>query len=123
MNTRSKSKKKHRKSSKSLSKKTIVQKENQGAINAIAAHKRKQSQHNQSKAGPSKNKSQATIDKNEKPETLAQRLLLDITEKYKNLSVAQHSCYINKLEKKTMIHEINTLANALIKNEKKYVKL
>lgn len=65
----------------------------------------------------------ATTTKTEKPETLAQRLLLDITEKYKNLSIAQHSCYINKLEKKTMIHEINTLANALIKNEKKYVRL
>jgi hypothetical protein len=49
--------------------------------------------------------------------------LMDITEKYKNLNQAQSTCYINKLEKKTMVHEINTLAKALIKNEKKYVKM
>lgn len=48
---------------------------------------------------------------------------MDITEKYKNLNQAQSTCYINKLEKKTMVHEINTLAKALIKNEKKYVKM
>lgn len=48
---------------------------------------------------------------------------MDITEKYKGLGTAQSSCYINKLEKKTMVHEINVLAKALIKNEKKYVKL
>lgn len=48
---------------------------------------------------------------------------MDITEKYKGLNGAQSSCYINKLEKKTMVHEINVLAKALIKNEKKYVKL
>ena len=48
---------------------------------------------------------------------------MDITEKYKGLNNAQSSCYINKLEKKTMVHEINVLAKALIKNEKKYVKL
>ena len=48
---------------------------------------------------------------------------MDITEKYKNLNGAQSSCYINKLEKKTMVHEINVLAKALIKNEKKLVKL
>ena len=35
----------------------------------------------------------------------------------------QGNCYINKLEKKTMIHEINTLAKALIKNEKKYLTM
>lgn len=54
---------------------------------------------------------------------LVQRLLMDITEKYKGLNNAQSSCYINKLEKKTMVHEINVLSKALIKNEKKYVKL
>jgi hypothetical protein len=48
---------------------------------------------------------------------------MDITEKYKNLNQVQSTCYINKLEKKTMVHEINTLAKALIKNEKKYVKM
>lgn len=48
---------------------------------------------------------------------------MDITEKYKNLNHAQNTCYINKLEKKTMVHEINTLAKALIKNEKKYIKM
>ena len=48
---------------------------------------------------------------------------MDITDKYKNLNNAQSTCYINKLEKKTMVHEINTLAKALIKNEKKYVKM
>jgi chromosome segregation ATPase len=48
---------------------------------------------------------------------------MDITEKYKNLNHAQGTCYINKLEKKTMVHEINTLAKALIKNEKKYLKM
>ena len=48
---------------------------------------------------------------------------MDITEKYKNLNGAQSSCYINKLEKKTMVHEINVLAKALIKNEKKYIRL
>lgn len=48
---------------------------------------------------------------------------MDITEKYKGLSTSQSSCYINKLEKKTMVHEINVLAKALIKNEKRYVKL
>jgi hypothetical protein len=48
---------------------------------------------------------------------------MDITEKYKNLNNAQSTCYINKLEKKTMVHEINTLARALIKNEKKYIKM
>jgi hypothetical protein len=48
---------------------------------------------------------------------------MDITEKYKNLNQAQSTCYINKLEKKTMVHEINTLAKALIKNEKKYIKM
>jgi len=48
---------------------------------------------------------------------------MDITEKYKNLNNAQTTCYINKLEKKTMVHEINTLAKALIKNEKKYIKM
>ena len=55
-------------------------------------------------------------------QSLAQRLLTDITEKYKNINV-QNSCYINKIEKKTMIHEINTLASALIKNEKKLAKV
>ena len=35
----------------------------------------------------------------------------------------QNTCYINKLEKKTMIMEINTLAKALIKNEKKCLKM
>ena len=30
---------------------------------------------------------------------------------------------MNKLEKKTMVSEINTLASALIKNEKKLAKL
>ncbi len=50
-----------------------------------------------------------------------QRLLLDITEKYKHPSTS--NCYVNKLEKKAMVQEINTLAKALIKNEKKYVKL
>lgn len=55
--------------------------------------------------------------------SLIQRLLMDITEKYKNLNNAQTTCYINKLEKKTMVHEINTLAKALIKNEKKYIKM
>lgn len=56
---------------------------------------------------------------------MAQRLLADITDKYKNISAnANHgSCYLNKIEKKTMVHEINTLANALIKNEKKLNKL
>eukprot|EP00347_Sterkiella_histriomuscorum_P008368 403345367 len=54
--------------------------------------------------------------------TLVQRLLMDITEKYKGLNNAQSSCYINKLEKKTMVHEINVLAKALIKTEKKYIK-
>lgn len=54
---------------------------------------------------------------------MIQRLLMDITEKYKNLNQVQSTCYINKLEKKTMVHEINTLAKALIKNEKKYVKM
>jgi hypothetical protein len=48
---------------------------------------------------------------------------MDITEKYKNLNNAQTTCYINKLEKKTMVHEIGTLAKALIKNEKKYIKM
>lgn len=48
---------------------------------------------------------------------------MDITEKYKNINSIQSTCYINKLEKKTMIHEINTLAKALIKNEKKFVKM
>lgn len=48
---------------------------------------------------------------------------MDITEKYKNLNTAQNSCYINKLEKKTMIHEINVLVKALIKNEKKLVRV
>lgn len=48
---------------------------------------------------------------------------MDITEKYKNLGQAQSTCYINKLEKKTMVHEINTLAKALIKNEKKFIKM
>ncbi len=48
---------------------------------------------------------------------------MDITEKYKNIANGQSTCYINKLEKKTMIQEINTLAKALIKNEKKYIKL
>ena len=48
---------------------------------------------------------------------------MDITEKYKNLNQAQSTCYINKLEKKTMVHEINTLAKALIKNEKKFIKM
>lgn len=55
--------------------------------------------------------------------SLIQRLLMDICEKYKNLNNAQTTCYINKLEKKTMVHEINTLAKALIKNEKKYIKM
>jgi hypothetical protein len=48
---------------------------------------------------------------------------MDITDKYKNLGQAQSTCYINKLEKKTMVHEINTLARALIKNEKKFLKM
>ena len=48
---------------------------------------------------------------------------MDITEKYKNINTAQSSCYINKLEKKTMVHEINILAKALIKSEKKYLTL
>jgi hypothetical protein len=50
-------------------------------------------------------------------------LLTDITDKYKNINFSQNTCYINKLEKKTMVHEINTLAKALIKNEKKYIKM
>jgi len=50
-----------------------------------------------------------------KEPTLAHRLLLDITEKYKNLNKIENSCYVNKIEKRTMINEINTLAQALMK--------
>jgi hypothetical protein len=60
-------------------------------------------------------------------QTLIQRLLLDITDKYKNssghTSAGNGACYMNKLEKQTMIQEINTLAKALIKNEKRVLKM
>lgn len=54
--------------------------------------------------------------------SLIQQLLTDITEKY-NKSLANSNCYGSKIEKKTMVHEINTLAKALIKSEKKYLKM
>ena len=58
-----------------------------------------------------------------KPDSsLIQQLLTDITEKY-NKSLANSNCYGSKIEKKTMVHEINTLAKALIKSEKKYLKM
>jgi len=58
-----------------------------------------------------------------KPDSsLIQQLLTDIAEKY-NKSLASNNCYGSKIEKKTMVHEINTLAKALIKSEKKYLKM
>ena len=73
--------------------------------------------HHESIAHGSKERAKS---KPKKDLTLAQRLLADITDKYK--AGSNNSCYLSKLEKKTMVSEINTLAGALMKIEGKLAK-
>ena len=49
--------------------------------------------------------------------SIAEKLLKDISEKYDATKIRE-SCYISRLDRKTMVHEIKMLAQLLISNEK-----